>query len=720
MADDADLMRLVRERYDAAVTADRDNRDRDQADRLFYTGGPNMWPKGVPEERFAEGRPCQSFLRLPQFVKQVSGEIRQNKPAIKVLPVDGQTDPEVANVYSAIIRHIEGSSEAHRVYANETEKAVIGGCGWWRVKSAYCDDADFDQDLGIEGIANPNSVAVDPDAAHPTRSDMKWCFVTELISLKRFKKDYPDVSPNDFMDDKGSTQGWLQGEFVRIAEYWEKNEVGKQTIYAVILPNGQVENRSEDEITAMAVEKGVAQEGDKIDAEAVIGFLGLEIKAKRKIPRYEVRSRLVTGSEPLGPWQAWPGKYIPIIRVVGEEVSAGDTIFRHGLIHHAKSGNIAYNYARNAMMERHATSAKSPWLIALKQIPAAFKSMWENANKKNYPFLPYDPIPNIPPPQRIAPPQLDAAAYQESLIASEDMKASTGIYDAALGAKSNEVSGVAIARRDAQGDTATYVYIDNMEASIAHTGRVLIDLIPHYYDDSRVIRMLGEDEEIEKFVQINQLLPDGKKWNDVTRGKYDVVVTTGPAYASKRAEAADRLTDLVAKFPALQQLGGDLVLKALDVPYADKLADRLALTLPPGMDEEADKKRAEMQQGQGEPPPSPEQQAMMAEQQAAQQKLELQQQESEAKLALQARESEAKIQMMRQELAAKQELAVAEFKFDSWLEAQKVGLARDVAEHKAKLDAAQAEHAAGLAEDGAEHAMGLAEKKAAQKPEARA
>jgi hypothetical protein len=153
-------MRLIRERYDAAVTADRDNRDRDEKDRLFYTGGDNQWPKGVPQERFNEGRPCQSFNRLPQFVKQVSGEIRQNKPAIKVLPVDGQTDPEVANVYSAIIRHIEGASEAHRVYANETEKAVIGGCGWWRVKSAYCDDADFDQDLGIEGIANPNSVAV--------------------------------------------------------------------------------------------------------------------------------------------------------------------------------------------------------------------------------------------------------------------------------------------------------------------------------------------------------------------------------------------------------------------------------------------------------------------------------------------------------------------------------------------------------------------------------
>jgi hypothetical protein len=704
MADkDADLMRLVRERYDAAVTADRDNRDRDEQDRLFYTGGDSQWPTGVPKERFDEGRPCQSFNRLPQFVKQVSGEIRQNKPAIKVLPVDGQTDPEVANVYSAIIRHIEGSSEAHRVYANETEKAVIGGCGWWRVKSAYCDDADFDQDLGIEGIANPNSVACDPDARHPTRSDMKFAFVTELVSKKRFEKDYPDCTPNDFQNDTG-TQGWVQGEFVRIAEYWEKNEVGKQAVFAVVLPQGNVENRSEDEIRAMAKEAGL---GDVEDVRGALEALGLQIKAERKVPRYEVRSRLVTGSEPLGPWQAWPGKYIPLIRVVGEEVAAGDTIFRHGLIHHAKPSQIGYNYARNAMMERHATSAKAPWLIALKQIPAAFKSMWEQANKKNFPFLPYEPIANAPPPQRIAPPQLDAAAYQESLIAAEDMKAATGIYDAALGAKSNETSGIAIARRDAQGDTATYVYIDNMEAAIAHTGRVLIDLIPHYYDDSRVIRLLGEDEEIEKFVEINKILPDGKTWNDVTRGKFDVVVTTGPAYASKRAEAADRLTDLVGRFPALQQLGGDLVLKALDVPYADKLSDRLALMLPPGMDEEADKKRAEQEEKQGPAPPSPEQQAMQAEQQAA-----------EAKLQLMAQEQQAKLALMRQDQLAKQALARDQFEFEAAMALNKHRLAEQIAAHGAALKTGQALHGAALNEAAQEHSQGLAEQQAEQQGQA--
>jgi hypothetical protein len=685
MADDADLMRMIRERYDAALEGDRDNRRRDYEDRLFYTGGEHQWNAVAYKERLDEGRPVESFNRLPQFVKQVSGEIRQNKPAIKVLPVDGQTDPELANIYSAIIRHIEGSCDAHRTYANETEKAVIGGCGWWRVKSAYCDDADFDQDLGIEGVPNPNSVAPDPDARDIIRSDMRYCFVSQLVSRKKFEKDYPDISASDF----GAAEGWVDGDKVRIAEYWEKNEAGSETMFAVVLPQGNIENRTETEIRDIAKESGL--EGlDDTPVRDILAAMGLAIKAERKLPKFEVRSRLVCGVQPLSDWQAWPGKYIPLVRVVGEEVAAGDQIFRHGLIHHAKPSQIGYNYARNAMMERHATSAKAPWLIALKQIPAAFKHMWEQANKKNWPFLPYEPQNNTPPPQRINPPTLDAAAYQESLVASEDMKAATGIYDAALGAKSNETSGIAIARRDAQGDTATYVYIDNMEAAITHTGRILIDLIPHYYDDSRIIRILGEDGEIEKFVQINQIMPDGKKWNDVTRGRYDVVVSTGPAYATKREEAAQKLTQLVQAFPQLAQIGGDIVVKALDVPYADKLSERLSLTLPPGIDEEADKKRQQMQGGQA-PAPSPEQLAMQAEQQA-----------TEAKLQLQARESQQKIQLMAQDQAAKQALARDQFEFDAAMALKKTALAEQIAAHGAMLKEQAQQHSQNMQQDNGE------------------
>jgi hypothetical protein len=108
---------------------------------------------------------------------------------------------------------------------------------------------------------------------------------------------------------------------------------------------------------------------------------------------------------------------------------------------------------------------------------------------------------------------------------------------------------------------------------------MLIDLIPHYYSDERVIRLLGEDDEVEKFVEINKILPDGKKWNDVTRGKYDVVVSTGPAYATRRQEAADNLMKLTQN-PQIA-MGADILVRALDIPMGDKLADRLEAGIAP-------------------------------------------------------------------------------------------------------------------------------------------
>jgi hypothetical protein len=202
---DADLLREARERYAAGIDADRLNRLRDQQDRKFYTGGDEQWVvdgKNIAAARRKDGRPADSYNRLPQFVKQVSGELRQNKPAIKVLPVDGQTDPEMADVYSAIIRHIEGQSNGHRIYAKTGEQAAIGGQGWWRIKAGYCSDEGFDQELLIERIPNPLAVVCDPAAREPTRCDMKWGFVTELVPKADFLAKYPGINASDFDGDE--------------------------------------------------------------------------------------------------------------------------------------------------------------------------------------------------------------------------------------------------------------------------------------------------------------------------------------------------------------------------------------------------------------------------------------------------------------------------------------------------------------------------------------
>lgn len=590
-----DVLKLARERYQAGIDGDYYNRERQEEDAKFYKGGREQWDEAAITAR--AGRPMVTINRLPQFVKQITGEMRQNKPAIRTLPVDEKTDPELAKIYTAIIRHIESISDAHRIYNKAGEQAVIGGIGWFRIITDYLSDTSFEQEIKIKGIKNPLSVVYDPAAIELTRQDMNWCFVSEMIPVETFKAQYPDASLTGFTTDK-DYQEWRKGEFIRVAEYWVREKVDRELL---------------------RLSDGSTRYGDEITPEiaSAMDQVGLVIEDRRKVKVYKVKCYKITGVEILDE-KEWAGKYIPIIPVVGEEIEVGDEIFRHGLIHHAKDSQRGYNFARSAMIEHVASQPKNPYLATAEMVKN-HKKQWENLNNSNPPVLLYDADPKVTGgrPVREQPPTFAAAWYQEAQVADNDMKATTGIYDASLGKSGNETSGRAILARDQQGETSTYVYVDNLSAAIRLAGLILLDLIPHIYSDERVIRIIGEDNTIEGYAQINTRLPGGQVFNDISVGQFDIEVTTGPAFATKRLEAADKMMQLVQAVPQIGQVGADMIVKALDMPHGDKLADRLAMMmLPPGIDEEIDQKRMEMQakaaQMAGPQQPDPMQQLALA------------------------------------------------------------------------------------------------------------
>lgn len=602
---DDDILRLARERYSQGIDGDSENRDRDLEDRKFYKG--DQWNRRDKDLR--ANRPTLTVNRLPQFVKQITGEMRQNKPAIRVLPVDDRTDPKLAEVYSAIIRHIESQSDAHRTYAKTGEQAVIGGIGWFRILTDYANDKSFDQEIRIKHIRNPLSVVVDPGAVELTRCDMEWAIVSELLTEEQFRRLYPDANLSGWPSDDESYTGWRIDNTVRVAEYWFREEYDRD-LY--LLSDGSTRYGDED-----------------VDPEAM---LALQVVAERKVKAKRVKCIKTNGHEVLERYD-WVGSYIPLIPVIGEEIEAGDEVFRHGLIYHARDAQKSYNFARSAMVEHIAGQPKAPWLATAAMVKNHVAE-WQSVNTGNPPVLLYDPDPQAPGqmPQRSQPPTFASAWYQEALTADGDMKATTGIYDASLGKQSNETSGRAIMARDQQGETASYVYVDNLSAAIRHAGMILLEIIPHIYTGERVVRMIGEDGAIEGYERINTMMPDGTPFNDISVGQFDLEVTTGPAFSTKRQEAAERMMALVQAVPAVGQVGADMIVKALDMPYGDKLADRLAIALvPPGMDPDVDKKRMEMQmqmqQMQGPPQPDP-----MQEMQAAAMRVELENKQADTAL----------------------------------------------------------------------------------------
>jgi hypothetical protein len=620
-----DLLEIVRRRRDEAETADRLNREECADDLKVLVG--RQWDEEVRKAREAEGKPCLTINGMSQFVRQVTGQIRELNPSIRVMAADGNAQQEVAEIYEGLIRQIEYHSEADAIYERAAETAAACGIGHWRLRTQYCEGDTFDQEIILEPVHNPFAVLWDPLAKHPTRKDARYCFVLETMEREDFKEQYPKAVAEPLGEDQHPSfiHHWHTGDLVSVAEYFWIEE-REHTIG--LTADGQV------------VRDPVAP---------------LNIVRKRKVTEPVVMWAKVTGYDILEGPQEVVGPFIPVVSVTGEEWHLGEEMVRSSVIRFAKDPQKLYNYARSAQAELIALQPKAPYLVTARQIKG-YEAFWEKANQSNTPVLPYNADPEAPPPQRVQPPIPSSALMGEIQLASEDMKRTTGIYDASLGARSNETSGVAIQSRQAEAQNSTSIYADNMVRAVRHTGRMLVAMIPKVYDTQRVIRILGEDDQ-EKMVAINAVMNSANgpvPVNDLTVGKYDVRIGVGPTYATKRQEATDGMMQFLQAVPAAAAVTGDIVASMQDWPEADRIAERLRKTLPPGLvddEEQGDEGMALQQAVQAQLAqivPQIQQQAM---QEAAQAPEAVEARAKAAKAEADAAKAQAEAQLKQMELA---------------------------------------------------------------------
>jgi len=609
------------EDFDLAFTAESRNRI-DMVDDLRFAA-LDQWPRDIQIER--KDRPMLTLDHIGQSVRKVLGNIRQNMPSIKVDPVDDGADKETADVLEDLTRQIEQSSNARNAYINAAKFQVKMGFGVWRVNTVVNQDDIFDQDIVILPIKNPFTAYYDPDAIQPQKQDGRFWIISETLSMKQFEAKFPKVKvplgiPNQGI---GETQTrWFDSNSVRIGEYFIKSKKKKNITQ---LSNGVVVNTKDisNEDIQLYQAQGITPVKDRDVEVDVINWY--------KLTAFEILEHI-----------EWPSKLFPIIPVFGEEDNIeGETLIR-GIVRAGKDPQRMYNYWNSAAAETIALQPKAPYVLTIDQVKN-YKHFWERANTDNLPYLPYEPDGNAPPPQRQAPPTMQSGLLAQAAISAQDIQQATGVFEASTGALPEQRSGRAVIALQQEADLGQSLYMDNLAGAIEHTGRVIIDLIPKYYDTQRVIRLRGEDSGT-RFVEINKpmLTPDGLKiQNDLTRGKYDARVGVGPSFRTRRLEAAASMVELARVFPQVLQVAGDLVAKNLDWPGADEMAERLKKLLPPGIADDDDL--------------TPEQQQAIQQQQ--QQQAELQQQA----IQLQFAEQSAKIENTVADTATKQAKAVNTF-----------------------------------------------------------
>lgn len=567
-------------------------------DDIEFAKLDKQWPEAIRKQREEDPsgpRPCLTINKLGSIIRQVVNDARQNRPSIKVHPVDSKADPETAEVMSGLIRSIEAASDADIAYDTGIDNAVTSGFGYWRVNIDYSNDASdqedlsaagtalFEQDILIRRIANPLSVYGDPWSKEADSSDWNGAFVIDSVKKSVFKRKHPKAKATDFQGSSWQAiqAPWHTEDAVLVAEYWKREETIKQ---AIGVEQANPDNpEAEPEIVVMLL--------DQFEKMIKEGAPLTPVTQPRPIKCHSVVQYLLNGVEVIDEVK-WPGKYIPIVPVYGDEVNLEGKRILRSLIRGAKDPQRMFNYWRTTATEVVALAPKAPWVG--RRGAFDYDPRWATANSHSHAYLEYDG-PDMPQRQPFA--GVPAGMIQEALNAADDIKAVTGIYDASLGARSNETSGKAIRARQMEGDVSTFHFIDNQTRAIRHTGRILIDLIPKVYSTERIIRELGEDRKSIKATQINKEYEKGKDADgnplmaihDFRVGRYDLTVSSGPSYTTLREEAAAQMIELIRAYPDAAPVIGDLLAKNLDWPGADEIAKRLEKMLPPQLkDEEGD------------------------------------------------------------------------------------------------------------------------------------
>jgi hypothetical protein len=566
-----DVFEEANKRWRYVNDVDADNRRDARDDTRFVWVRGAQWPDNERLAREADGRPALEINQLPQFIHQVVNDQRQNRPAIKIRPDSDDASKEIADIYEGLTRDIEYVSKAPAIYDKGFEHAVTGGRGYWRVCTEYESDQSFNQRIVLRGIPDPLMVYLDPDYQQPDASDIEWGYVAEAMTHTDFKRQYPDAQPLDFegMDSAVIAAKWAEGEDkVIVADYFRKTYTSRTLVQ---LSTGALNWKD-----ALG-ERDPALPGAPKDYPET--YAGARILAERESQTCKVEWFKVYGGGVLEEYE-WAGKYIPIVMCIGDEtVIDGKRLFQ-GLIRRARDVQTMFNFWQTKATESLALAPMAQWLIPDDAVEG-YEQIWDEANLRLRTRLPYKSSANMPPPQRIEAPQAQSGVLEQANQCRQDFYTTIGIYPPSLGEQGKEIAGIAIRYRQQQGDRGTFHFVDNLSRAIEHTGRVVVDLIPHIYDTQRPVNSLDADGK-QKSVVVNQKNPlTGQVLNNLAAGEYAVAVDVGPSYATKRMEAAQSMMEFIGAYPEAGPLIGDMIAKNQDWADADKITARLQVMLPP-------------------------------------------------------------------------------------------------------------------------------------------
>jgi len=155
-----------------------------------------------------------------------------------------------------------------------------------------------------------------------------------------------------------------------------------------------------------------------------------------------------------------------------------------------------------------------------------------------------------------------------------------GANDETMGWQSNAVSGKAIEARQAQGSMTIAPLFDNLRRSLKRLGELVVANIQKEWDGEKVLRVTDQLSGADKFVVLNeqQQGDDGAIVirNNVTQGRYDLVVADAPQTDTIREKNLEMIIEWVKRSPP--EVVPHLFMLAMEmseIPNKDQVIQRL-------------------------------------------------------------------------------------------------------------------------------------------------
>lgn len=539
--DDDKLLEMARSLFAGDFSHWNPIYDKGREDLLFLSDQPGaQWNQAEFNKRTKSGRNALNIDYLTQYVHQVANDIRQAERQVKVIPTGSDASIATAAVYQGLIKDISYESAADEVYDTASTSAVKCSIGYIKVDHDFIDDKGWDQKIILKRVINPFIIFPDRNSIESDGRDMNHCTELEQMKVSEFKRKYPNAAVVAFDNDsKDGSSNLTEDDEITIAHFFIKSSEESELVHP------EDPNRTRTVI-------------------------------KNQIMRYKLSGQDVLERT------TFPGDYIPYVPVYGEEAWVDGERNLHSLIRKSKDAQKQFNLMQSIKVDVLLKQPQASVMVAAGSIEA-YKDDWIDPTKSM--ALRYDTHDAegnpLPVPQRLEPPTMSSGLIEATKQSVDDIRATLGLYQSSIGQQGNEVSGKAINARKIEGDTATYHFGDNLIRSITQVGRIIVCAAPEIYDTQRIIQIMNDEDEPE-LVGINGLTPQGQQAvHDFQKGSYNVRVTVGASFTTKRQEGFAFLKDMITQAPELLKVGGDILFKNADFAGAQEMSARFKRTMDP-------------------------------------------------------------------------------------------------------------------------------------------